>query len=104
MQTRTQNVLWSKLDNTAMLNLADLDGDGMHDSWEDSFELVPNIYDAADNLDNDGLTNLEEYVQGYDPVNPLLPIPQISSSHFNPATELNGVKAQFSLIFESTVI
>lgn len=64
-------VLWSELDNHATLNLADSDGDGMHDSWEISFGLDPNINDAADNLDNDTLTNLEEYEQGYDPNNPL---------------------------------
>ena len=64
-------VLWSELDNHTTLNLADSDSDGMHDSWEDSFGLDPTIDDAADNLDNDTLTNLEEYEQGYDPNNPL---------------------------------
>ena len=68
-------VLWSELDKHTTLNLADSDGDGMHDSWEESFGLDPNINDAADNLDNDTLTNLEEYEQGYDPNNPLSPAP-----------------------------
>ena len=45
----------------------------MHDSWEISFALDPNINDTAGNLDNDALTNLEEYEQGYDPNNPLSP-------------------------------
>jgi len=67
-------VLWSELDNIAMLDLSDTtDNDGMHTSWEISFGLDPNIDDAADNLDNDGLTNLEEYQQGYDPSNPFSP-------------------------------
>lgn len=65
--------LWTELENAAGLILADSDGDGMHDSWEDSFGLDPDINDAADNLDNDTLTNLEEYEQGYDPGNPLSP-------------------------------
>ena len=68
-------VLWSELDKHTTLNLADSDGDGMHDSWEESFGLDPNINDAAGNLDNDALTNLEEYEQGYDPNNPLSPAP-----------------------------
>jgi len=65
--------LWTELEDTAGLILADSDGDGMHDSWEESFGLDPNINDAAGNLDNDALTNLEEYEQGYDPNNPLSP-------------------------------
>lgn len=60
-------VLWSELNNVAALDLADSDGDGMHDSWEDSFGLDSSVDDAADNLDGDGLTNLEEYEQGYNP-------------------------------------
>jgi hypothetical protein len=51
--------------------VADYDGDGMHDSWEDSFGLDSSVDDAADNLDGDGLTNLEEYEQGYDPSDPM---------------------------------
>jgi len=66
-------VLWSELDDAANLNLADSDGDAMHDSWESTYGLNPNLDDAADNLDNDGLTNLEEYEQGYDPSNPFSP-------------------------------
>jgi hypothetical protein len=66
-------VLWSELDDVANLNLADSDGDAMHDSWESTYGLNPYVDDAADNFDNDGLTNLEEYEQGYDPSNPLSP-------------------------------
>lgn len=64
-------VLWNELENINTLDLTDSDNDGMHDSWEISFALDPNINDAAGNLDNDTLTNLEEYEQGYDPNNPL---------------------------------
>jgi len=63
-------VLWSELDDAATLDLADSDGDGMHDSWESTYGLNPNFDDAAEDDDEDGLTNLEEYQQGYDPGNP----------------------------------
>lgn len=66
-------VLWSELDDAATLNLADSDGDAMHDSWESTYGLDPNLDDAAEDKDEDGLTNLEEYQQGYDPGNPLSP-------------------------------
>ena len=61
-------VLWSEFDNVGTLNLTDTDGDGMHDSWESTFGLDPNGDDAGEDPDNDGLTNLEEYQQGFDPV------------------------------------
>ena len=63
-------VLWSELDNAATLNLADSDLDGMHDSWESTYGLDPTVDDAAEDDDEDGLTNLEEYQQGYDPGEP----------------------------------
>lgn len=47
---------------------ADSDGDGMPDEWETKFNLDP--ADAADNaadVDNDGYTNVEEYLNGTDP-------------------------------------
>lgn len=47
---------------------ADTDNDGMPDEWEKKFDLNP--ADAADNVaddDNDGYTNLEEYLNGTDP-------------------------------------
>ena len=67
--------LWTELENATGLNLADSDGDGMHDSWELSFGLDPNVDDAAGNLDGDALTNIEEYQQGYDPGVSTLPAP-----------------------------
>jgi len=67
-------VLWSELDNVAMLDLSDTtDNDGMHTSWEISIGLDPNVDDADEDPDLDGLTNLEEYEQGYDPSNPFSP-------------------------------
>lgn len=66
-------VLWNELENINTLDLTDSDNDGMHDSWESSFGLDPNGNDTAEDPDLDGLTNLQEYQQGYDPVNEFSP-------------------------------
>lgn len=39
----------------------DTDGDGMPDAYEISYGLNPDINDADAHLDNDGLTNIQEY-------------------------------------------
>jgi hypothetical protein len=49
--------------------LDDSDNDGMPDWWEDTYKLDP--YDASDagqDIDDDGMTNLEEYQQGTNPI------------------------------------
>ena len=47
---------------------SDLDGDGMGDNFENTFGLNPgNPNDAGQDNDNDGKTNLEEFLQGTDP-------------------------------------
>ena len=43
---------------------ADSDGDGMEDAWERANALDPTRNDRAEDRDADGLTNLEEYLQG----------------------------------------
>jgi hypothetical protein len=49
----------------------DSDIDGMPDAWEEASGLDPDDYtDANDDLDDDGLTNLEEHGNGTDPANP----------------------------------
>ncbi len=49
----------------------DSDGDGMMDAWETENGLDPhNPLDAAGDLDDDGLSNLNEYLSNTDPRNP----------------------------------
>jgi hypothetical protein len=48
-------------------DLADSDGDGMHNSWETAFALNPNTDDTTGDPDNDGFNNLAEYQAGTNP-------------------------------------
>jgi len=48
----------------------DDDNDGMPDEWEIANFLDPLLDDAHDDADEDGYTNLEEYLAGTDPNNP----------------------------------
>ena len=49
---------------------SDSDGDGMPDEWENQYPgLDPGVNDAAGDLDNDGLTNLQEYQLSTNPTN-----------------------------------
>ncbi len=45
----------------------DTDHDGMPDWWEDKYGLNRLVADGSGNLDNDALTNLQEYNAGSDP-------------------------------------
>lgn len=49
----------------------DDDNDGMPDEWEIANFLDPLFDDAHDDADEDGYTNLEEYLAGTDPNNPV---------------------------------
>ena len=50
----------------------DSDGDEMPDNWEEQYPgwLDPNVDDAAEDKDDDGFSNLEEYQAGTDPTDP----------------------------------
>jgi hypothetical protein len=43
---------------------ADSDGDGMPDAWEQQYGLIVGVNDSADDADDDGMTNLQEYLAG----------------------------------------
>jgi len=47
----------------------DTDNDGMPDGYEVTNNLDPLVYDSNEDLDNDGLTNLEEYENNTNPNN-----------------------------------
>ena len=51
---------WADLAGAVGANLADSDGDTMHDSWESAFGLNPNANDTIDDPDSDGFSNLAE--------------------------------------------
>jgi hypothetical protein len=46
---------------------ADADSDGMPDAWEAEHGLDPQSDDSAGDLNNDGYTNIEEFLNGTDP-------------------------------------
>jgi hypothetical protein len=55
---------------TLTLTTLDRDGDGIPDDWEIAHGLDPNLAtDANLDTDNDGLTNLQEYLAGTNPTN-----------------------------------
>jgi hypothetical protein len=65
----TARLKWTELSGPVGSNLADNDGDLMHNSWETVYMLNPD--DAADaTADNDGDTfnNLAEYMAGTNPI------------------------------------
>ena len=48
--------------------LKDTDNDGMPDDWEKKYGLNPKDgSDASQDLDKDGYTNIEEFINGTDP-------------------------------------
>ncbi len=49
--------------------LTDSDSDGMDDGWEVTYGTNPKTDDAADDPDEDGLTNIEEFLYNTDPGN-----------------------------------
>ena len=66
---------------------ADSDGDGMPDEWERKYGLNPqDPADAGLDSDEDGFTNLQEFLDGTDPLDP--------KSHRDHATLLRVVKVE----------
>lgn len=63
----TARLKWTDLTGPVGANLRDADGDGMHDSWETTYGLNPNLNDAAGDKDGDGQTNIQEYLAGTTP-------------------------------------
>ncbi len=58
--------------NFNITTVADADGDGMPDTWENLFGLSPtNSADQLLDSDGDGYTNAQEYTAGTDPTNSL---------------------------------
>lgn len=69
--TVTDSDLMVGSDAITITVLTDTDGDGMPDTWENAHTgLKPGVYDAASNLDNDGLINIDEYYFGTIPSDP----------------------------------
>ncbi|MGC8886070.1 MAG: lamin tail domain-containing protein [Verrucomicrobiia bacterium] len=57
--------------NFSITAIADSDGDGIPDVWENAYGLNPNSADDAfTDSDGDGVSNLQEYIAGTDPNDP----------------------------------
>ncbi len=54
-------------DDLEVIVLADADSDGMPDTWETNYSLNASTGDATLDSDNDGVSNLDEYLAGTDP-------------------------------------
>lgn len=72
---------------------ADTDEDGLPDAWEIAKGTAPNEEDADADPDGDGLTNLQEYQQGTDPLNAMPAAPVLAT----PADGAVGVGLQPTL-------
>jgi hypothetical protein len=92
---------WADLAGAVGANLADTDGDTMHDSWESAFGLNPNLDDRTLDPDSDGFDNLAEYQAGTRPnvADATLPPPPVPGPlPPGPVTGMNIVLANNSAL------
>jgi len=87
---------WLDADKDSIGNNADPDDDNddMPDIWEAEYGLNLFEDDAADDLDNDGISNIDEYVAGSDPTKaayyqPMLSFPADGAADVSFTPELN---------------
>ena len=84
--------------------VADSDSDGMSDDWEKRFELNPNLHDANVDTDEDGISNLNEYLTGSfgsDPTDYYNGnFPSVAAIGWSESTDLPGTFAPPQLVAE----
>jgi len=78
--------------------LADNDSDGMPNYWEEQYSgiLDPNISDHSQDADDDGYTNIEEYLNNTDPNGDDSTIVYVAASNSR-AYEVNEVAGEFKV-------
>jgi hypothetical protein len=67
----------------------DADADGLPDCWELTYWSSIGSYNGNDDPDGDGVRNLDEYLEGTDPINPLSFHPRLAVAATNGVVNLN---------------
>lgn len=63
------SVIWDLIITESFIEAEDSDFDGMPDYWESEYNLNPNVDDAQNDQDLDGLCNIQELFHGTNPTN-----------------------------------